>query len=330
MDSGSTKEMMQTKTPYLPGLLVACMGLSLALTARADDTPAAVDFGQPAATAPVASAKPAKRTKVAAQASRKSTRDPLAVDPTIAVKDTPPKEIDLPGVLKVPGESLSVVDPTRAQKISWANGGSKTVYLSINEPNRIQLPFKNPYIVQMSDVKVDHRPQSNNLYIYWTTPSAQAQPSELFIEPPAGGGPSLGLELVPKNIPAQTVIVQDDTGSTAGKEKKVGANGDYVTHIQDLMADVALGRSPNGFSQVDVQLPPIAMDGLTVTADTRYSSHDSDLWVYTVRNPEAAYALLHEQEFDGPNVLAVSIYPKPRLLPGEKTKVFVLARKREE
>lgn len=96
------------------------------------------------------------------------------------------------------------------------------------------------------------------------------------------------------------------------------------------MASVALGESPNGFSQVDVNLPPIGMDGLTVTADTRYSGQEGDVWVYTVRNPRQTIAQLREQEFDGPNVLAVSIYPKPLLQPGERARVFVLARKREE
>ncbi len=323
--------MMQTKTRNLPPLLVS-LGLLLPAAAHADATPASVDFAQPGASvaASAPSIAPVTHKRHAARATAKASRDPLKVDPSISVKDTPRKEIDLPGVLHVQGQRLDVLDPTKARKISWTNGGSQTIYLSVNEPNRIQLPFKNPYVVRMSDVTVDHRPDSNNMYVYWNvTRPEDAQPRQIYIEPP-GGGSSLGLELVPKAIPGQTVIVTDDTGITAGQRPAAGASGDYITHIQDLMSAVALGRSPDGFSQVDVQLPPIGMDGLSVTADTRYSSHEGDLWVYTVRNPGPSRALLHEQEFDGPNVLAVSIFPKPLLLPGQETKVFVLARKRED
>lgn len=326
--------MKQTTTRYLPALLLASLGLS-SVAALADTTPAAVDFGQPGAPAlsspPTHAPQAATHRKPVSHVKVKATRDALAVDPTIAVKATPPKEIDLPGVLHVPGDKLGTIDPTRAQPVSWTNGGSKTVYLSVTEPNRIELPFKNPYIIRTSDVNADHRKESNNVYVYWNVQRPEdAQPRQIYIEPPGGGGQSLGLEIVPKAIPGQTVIVTDDTGVTTRNESKTGESSDYIAHVQDLMTSVALGHSPNGFSQTDVQLPPIAMDGLVVTADTRYSSHEGDMWVYTVRNPGPRSALLHEQEFDGANVLAVSIYPKPLLQPGEKTRVFVLARKREE
>lgn len=327
--------MMQTKIRYLPALMLASLGLSVPFAAHAGNTPDVVDFAQPGAS----SQPPVVQPKAASTAHKRSTvhhpsaapRNPLAVDAGIAVRDTPVKEIDLPGVMHLPGDKIDAIDPSKEQKISWVNGGSKTVYLSVTEPNRIELPFKNPYIVRMSDVAVDHRSDSNNLYVYWKVDNVKdAQPRQIFIEPPGGGGQSLGLEIVPKLMPAQTVIVTDDTGVTAGHRPKSGDSGDYITHIQDLMAAVALGQSPNGFSQVDVQLPPIAMDGLVVNADTRYSGHEGDMWVYTVRNPGAGPARIQEQEFDGANVLAVSIFPKPLLQPGEKTQVYVLARKREE
>ncbi|CAE6841914.1 TraK domain-containing protein [Paraburkholderia aspalathi] len=315
--------MMQTTNRYLAALLTASIGLSVAGAAHADGAPAAVDFGQPAPSV----TKPAEAKRKVVHTAHLKARDPLTVDPNIAVKATLPKEIDLPGVLKVPGEGMGVLDPTKARKIAWTNGGVQTVYMSINEPNRIQLPFKNPYIVQTSDVKVDHRAVSNNLYVYWLTVPAQARP--LYIEPP-GGGPSLGLELVPKDIPGQTILVTDDTGIVSGHQKPAGSSSDYISHVQDVMATIALGHAPDGYSQVDVNLPPIVMDGLALTVGERYSNRDGDIFVYTVRNPGQSRALLREQEFDGANVLAVSIFPKPLLQPGEQTKVIVLARKREE
>lgn len=314
------------KTRYLSALLAVYLGSTLSAVALADSAPPSVDFGSAATSdVPTTTAPPVKKSTP--RAHNKRIRDPLKVDPSIALKNTAAKEIVLPGVLTVPGEGIGVPDPSNVQKISWTNTGNKTVYLSADEPNRILLPFKNPYIVRTSDVQADKREASNNVYVYWANPDAQAR--HLYIEPPDGGS-SLGLNIVPKKIPAQTIIVTDDTGVVSGRRPKTSTGGEYTSHIQDLMAAIALGKAPDGFSQVDIQFPPIAMNGLSATVDTRYSSQEGDLYVYTVRNPTQSRVVLREEEFDGPEVIAVSIFPKPVLLPGERTLVIVMARKREE
>ncbi len=314
---------MPMKSRYLSAALAICLGSTLALPARAEDAPTAVDFGQ-ATLAPSQAGAPAKKARSRVRA--KHHRDPLKVDPSIAVKATPAKEVVLPGVMTVPGEGIGVPDPSRVQKVSWTNTGNVTVYLSADEPNRILLPFKNPYVVRTSDVAADKRAESNNVYVYWVNAPAQAR--HLYFEPPDGGS-ALGLDIVPKNIPSQTIIVTDDTGIVSGRRPKVSGGGDYTTHVQDLMEAIALGKAPDGYSQVDIKLPPIAMNGLSATVDTRYSGREGDIYVYTVRNPTQNRVVLREEEFDGPEVIAVSIFPKPVLLPGEKTQVIVMARKRE-
>ncbi|WP_049096367.1 TraK domain-containing protein [Burkholderia cepacia] len=314
------------KTRYLSACLAVYLGSTLSTVALADSAPTSVDFGTVAASdAPSTAASPVKKSKPRTHSKR--TRDPLKVDPSIALKNTAAKEIVLPGVLTVPGEGIGVPDPSNVQKISWTNTGNKTVYLSADEPNRILLPFKNPYIVRTSDVQADKRETSNIVYVYWATPDVQAR--HLYVETPDGGA-SLGLDIIPKKIPAQTIIITDDTSIVSGRRPKTSTSSEYTSHIQDLMAAIALGKAPDGFSQVDIQLPPIAMNGLSATVDTRYSSREGDLYVYTVRNPTQSRAVLREEEFDGPEVIAVSIFPKPVLLPGEKTLVIVMARKREE
>jgi len=323
MDQSSTEEVTPMKNRYIPAALAVCLGSAIALPALAEDGPAAVDFGQ-SASAPSQSGAPAKKARSHVRA--KHHRDPLKVDPAIAVKATPAKEIVLPGVMTVPGEGIGVPDPSRVQKVSWTNAGNVTVYLSADEPNRILLPFKNPYVVRTSDVAADKRAESNNVYVYWVNAPAQAR--HLYFEPPDGGS-SLGLDIVPKNIPSQTIIVTDDTGIVSGRRPKVSNGGDYTSHVQDLMESIALGKAPDGYSQVDIKLPPIAMNGLSATVDTRYSGREGDIYVYTVRNPTQNRAVLREEEFDGPEVIAVSIFPKPVLLQGEQTQVIVMARKRE-
>lgn len=262
------------------------------------------------------------------KAQQPKVTDPLEVNRFAAVKDTPRKEIVLPGVLRVEGESLAALDPSRARKISMNNGGSQTVYVSVTDPNRIQLPFNNPYLVSTDEVEIKKRPNSNNIYISFTNQKGPiTHPVQLFAEPPEGGA-VLGLQLVPKRIPSQTIIVVDDAGVGAGKRLATGS-GEFIERVQTLLETVALGGVPHGFSASSVQAPPVVLNGLLVEANKRLSNRSGDIYIYVVTNHGKAEALLQESEFDGESVQAVSIFPKPLLKPGEKTFVAVLTKKPE-
>lgn len=289
--------------------------------------PAAVSFGSDnARTAPARHAFTRTTKRMDRKVSTKAY-DPLAVYPSIAVKDTPAKEINLPGVMNVPGQPVGALDPTRAHPLSMTDGGVITIYMSVNAPNRIELPFGNSLTHHRDTLQVDKSP-GQNIYVYWK--NLPATEETMYIEPMNGRGPVLGLDIVPKDIPAQTYIVKDDTGILAGHQKPKQGSDDYIGHVQDVMESVALGHSPDGYSDVDMTMPPMAVDGLVVTVDKRFSSHEGDIYVYTARNPGQSRAVLDEREFNGADVLAVSIFPKPVLQPGESTRVIVMARKREE
>ena len=289
--------------------------------------PTAVSFGPENAPAPAARHVSTRTSKKAEHKSADKAYNPLAVDPSIAVKDTPAKEVNLPGVMTVPGQPVGALDPTRAHPISMTDGGVVTIYMSVNAPNRIEMPFGNPLTHHRDTLQVD-KSQGQNLYVYWK--NLPASEETMYIEPMDGRGPVLGLDIVPKDIPAQTYIVKDDTGIVAGHQKPKQNSDDYIGHVQDVMESVALGHAPDGYSDVDMTMPPMAVDGLVVTVDKRFSSQEGDIYVYTARNPGQSRAVLDEREFDGADVLAVSIFPKPVLQPGESTRVFVMARKREE
>jgi conjugal transfer pilus assembly protein TraK len=270
---------------------------------------------------PVRSARPPK-----AAAPSKSTpalkTDRLALHPEAAIRDTKAPEIVLPGVLKIAGADAQALDFSRARIIDVTNGGSQTVYVSALDQNRIQLPWPNTKVVGTDELLIDKRPTSNNVYVQFR--DAVQRAVQVYFEQP--DGPSvLGLQLVPKQIPAQTILVRDASRRT-GEQKPVRAN-DYVAATQALMEQVALGAAPQGFSQVELAVGPIALNGLVVTPQRQYSSADRDIYVYDVANPGPYQAALQEKEFDGESVLAISIFPAPVLAAGEHTRVIVLARK---
>lgn len=290
---------------------------AFAVLARADGSPEAAE----AAASAAASGHPHRRALA-------RVRDPLAIDPTLAVKDTPTPEIDLPGVMKIEGANKDLLDPSRARRISWTNAGSQTVYVSVDDVNRIQLPFPNPHVAATNELEVDKRPNSNNVYVHFAAGVTRAV--QIWLEPQGASSVSIGLQLVPKHIPGQYIVVVDDTPAVPNAAPRAPGSGDeYLARVQNDLEAAASGLSPEGWSVEKLEVPLVALNGLVVEGVRRLSNRSEDLYVYSVTNPGAADVTLREQEFDGETVLAVSILPTPLLHPGQKTLVTVLARKHE-
>lgn len=253
--------------------------------------------------------------------------DSSAVDWSISAKQTNPKQIVLPGVMTFAGESPFTLDPSRAQQISMTNGGSRTVFLSRSEPNRIQLPFTNPYII--SDDRLEIKKHANNVYVSFNFNGLPEKAVQIFLEP-ADGGVVLGLQLVPKEIASQTIIVADDTAAAnAARQKLANQTSEIIQSIQSTLELVTRGGVPDGYSVVAVHVPPIYMDGLIVEVGRRLSSREHDIYDYVVQNPTSAEILVREEQFDGDLTEGVTIFPQPLLKPGAKSRVIVMAKKQE-
>jgi conjugal transfer pilus assembly protein TraK len=320
-----------------------------AAPAAAASTPASsamtVTFDQPgvrpAATASAAASKAAdKPSQPTSRASMKTgagsggvakppavKRDALAPDLDLAIKDTKALAVDLPGVMKLDGAAVDTLDPSRARKVRWNNEGSQTVWLSATDPNRIQLPFPNPRVVSTTDVEIDKRAGSSNVYVTFATGVTHAV--QIWLEPQSGSSASIGLQLVPKRIPAQTIIVTDDTGGLSPHPAAHAAESsdEFLARAQGELQDALTGGVPPGWSMVHLSVPPIALDGVMVSGARRLSGQGEDIYVYEVVNPGAGEQLLDEAQFDGPLVEAVSIYPGPLVSAGQKVSVAVLVRK---
>lgn len=249
------------------------------------------------------------------------------VRPELTVKKAPAKEINLPGVMKLAGEDVAALDFSRARRIQMNNGGAVATYISSTEPNRIQLPFVNPRVVSLNCIDVDRRPESNNVYIAVKPDCAKDKPIPVFIEHPTGRGPVLTLQLIPKGIISQTLIVDDVAPEISESQLKAQRSSEFITQTQALLETVAQGSAPQGYSLVELQTPPIIFNGLIVEVEKKLSSRENDIFIYQVSNPGQGTAVLKEAEFDGDLVQAVSIHPTPTLKPGQKTRVMVLARK---
>ena len=251
--------------------------------------------------------------------------DELDPKRAILVKDAPPTEVNLPGVLKLNGAALGLLDPARARRISCTNEGTTTVYFSASEPNRIQLPFVNPRVIGTPDLEIDKRPDRSNVYV--TFAAGITHPATVWFEPHSGSSLSCGLQVIPMRIPAQSLQIVDDSGAASQRTARADASNDFLSRVQADLEDALEGQAPAGWSSVNVPVPPIAIDGVLIEGVRRLSSVREDIYVYTVFNPGSSDVVLEETEFDGPAVEAVSILPTPLLHSRGTTRVAVLVKK---
>ena len=207
---------------------------------------ASVEFGRPAhetsrceRTVPAPCSPPRSRKIVATLKKPVPKANPLAVHPEAAVRDTKAPEIALPGVMTIAGADAHALDFSRARVVEITNGGSQTVYVSSVDQNRIQLPWTNTKVVGTEELAVEKDPASNNVFVQFKEGVGRAV--TIYFEQP--GGPSvLALQMVPKEIAGQTILVRDS--SLAGPAQRPVKGGDYVAATQSLMEQVALGGAP--------------------------------------------------------------------------------------
>ena len=250
----------------------------------------------------------------------KSTPD---LDAILPIKNSPVKEIFLPGLMRIPGSSAQMIDPTRGQIVEFVSGGSSSVYASNTDINLIQLPFKHPLITSTDEL--DIKQSDSNIYFQFKIGSTK--PVQLFVENQSESNNVISLQLIPKSIVSQVIKILDNSLSNSSLNTKLKSS-DYASQLVETMELVANNQSPQGFSKISLNyIPPIIMNGLVIFPLQRMSNSDQEIYVYEARNPSQNVVALAEKEFEGEAVLSVSIFPTPILNPGERTKIFVIARK---
>jgi len=269
------------------------------------------------------------------KASKPKFRPPIFdskdLHPDVSVKETISKEVILPGVMRLEGESLNALDPNRARRIQMNNGGTQTVYVSSTEINRIQLPFNNPKVISSGDMSVDKSENSNNVYFSF---KKDPHPVQMFFEN-TDTNSVIGLQLIPKlSLASQTILIDDVTPQTKTLALvNPTKNQSFIETMQYLQEITAKGGVPAGYSETEINLKPITKNGFILTVEKKLSSQQNDIWVYKVFNPLKVRIVLQETEFGceagicNPDILSVSLYPSPSVEPNQSTTAIVIAKR---
>ena len=232
-----------------------------------------------------------------------------------------PEQAMLPGLGLLPGEKR----PMMANVVRVSSHYNEVLYVSSGFPNRISTPFAAPKLIDNSEV--EWQVQGQSLYL---SPKSAEKPVGIFVTGSGVNDPVVSLTLIPRNIPAQTLILQLDEDASAAASIPPGESEEasgYTDRLRGILRSVVMGKTPAGFSE---GLLPVAVgrrESLLVMPEKRYSGQHLDVFKYRVENVGQEEIELAEPSFYRDGVRAVSIYPVIKLRKGMSTSVFVLSDK---
>ncbi len=232
-----------------------------------------------------------------------------------------PEQAMLPGLGLLPGEKR----PMMANVVRVSSHYNEVLYVSSGFPNRISTPFAAPKLIDNSEV--EWQVQGQSLYL---SPKSAEKPVGIFVTGSGVNDPVVSLTLIPRNIPAQTLILQLDEDTAAAVSIPPGESAEasgYTDRLRGILRSVVMGKTPAGFSE---GLLPVAVgrrDALLVMPEKRYSGQHLDVFKYRVENVGQEEIELAEPSFYRDGVRAVSIYPVIKLRKGMSTSVYVLSDK---
>jgi conjugal transfer pilus assembly protein TraK len=270
---------------------------------------------------PGVTAKPNPGCRVTRQAPAKQGKQGLKTE---VGKPVPGKSEPamLPGLGFLPGEKR----PMMANVVRVTSHYNEVLYVSAGFPNRISTPFAAPKLIDNSEV--EWQVQGQSLYI---SPKSTEKPVGIFVTGAGANDPVVSLTLIPRNIPAQTIILQmDEDPASAAASSQPGESVEssiYTDRLRGILRHVVIGKTPVGFSEGLLPVAVGRMDALLVLPEKRYSGQHLDVFKYRVENVGQAEIELAESSFYHDGVRAVSIYPVIKLRKGMTTSVFVLSDK---
>lgn len=240
------------------------------------------------------------------------------------VKAATTKAQVLPGVGKIPGYK----DYFKPVVVHASTTKNEVIDISMNFQNRISTPFAPPKVIDQSNADIQKLGQS-----FFILPT-DSKPITVYVTGNGQNDPMISLTLVPKDIPAQTVLLQIDKtdGNTAqgqGEDERPLSDG-YSDSLRFLFRQVALGKVPPGYAEAPLPNATASMRGTIVRPMTRYSGPKADIYAYRVEGGTDTPVELEENSFMQEGVRAVAFFPTSVVRRGEATMAYVLSDKVEK
>lgn len=237
----------------------------------------------------------------------------------IILPPPPPKAIEgenLPGIGFMPGEN-----PDLKNKVIKAGSQRNEIsYISSSFINRIATPFRSPRVIDQSgaDIRVD----GSDVYVKPST----ALPIAIYIVDDVSRQ-TISMTLVPKNLPAQTLVAQIQTQSISA-EKSDPLPEEYIAKLTNVNLQIAQDKLPSGFTEASLPASISRINNLTITPLKRYSGSTYDVYKYEVASGyQNTIELKEDAFFNDQNIRTISFFPATTLANGQKTYMFIVSDK---
>lgn len=231
--------------------------------------------------------------------------------------------------------SYGVADATgqtqTKHKVTVKPGVNEIIPISVGHPNRILMPFENPKIRTTSNAGFDV--EGRAVYV---TSNDEGRPVTAFVNDAGNSEVALSLTFVPKRMPpveVELLLENNGVANAYRSTKKAQAweeSQPYVTTLRDLLRDVAIGETPQGYSLSErpnaQSVPQCIQSGLRFdfVNGQELTGHRLRVNVGIVENMSGHTVEFREPSCSGSGVKAVAAWPNPLLEPGQKTEVYVV------
>jgi type-F conjugative transfer system secretin TraK len=211
--------------------------------------------------------------------------------------------------------SLTTVTPTQGQSLF--------IDLSLKNLNLIKFPSGGVRVYTSSkllDIKLDE----GNVFVKFMEGELPS-PQEVFFVTPSG---VYSMILIPKEMPAQTVIVRISEGELSDALSWETSHS-YIAGLKELIKAMYEGKPPRGFSVKEVGQEVSRWGEVKTVLKQIYAGATLQGEIYELINVSKEPVRFVEKEFYEEGILAVSI-DRHELKPAEKTEVYLVKKTRAQ
>ena len=214
-------------------------------------------------------------------------------------------------------------------QLQVAPGQQHPVTLSRLHLNRIVTPFAAPQIrtIDQADIRIE------GSVIYLS--SQQEEPFVVYITPHDSESHALSLLVTLLDVPPKEIQLnlskqwQQKLQRNKDTAKRFEEASDYQQAITETLSSLVKGQVPEGYEFGKFHKPhfqPCQQDGLAFdfSKGQQIQGHHFNVLVGTARNNTEKPITFYERHCQGSQTVAVSMWPKNTLHPGQRRELFIL------
>jgi conjugal transfer pilus assembly protein TraK len=215
--------------------------------------------------------------------------------------------------------------PSKVKRCGGANQKPCLYVISNKHVNRIVTPFENPSLKFDAIKGFKHKEKDNVVYVS----TSGNDPIAGFITESGDESSSIKVVLNPQPTSPQEITLQSASSAGSAIARKFERSSPRTETIKKVLTTLAKGSLPQGYTMKNLDaayFPDCKQTGLSFDFYNGQfvSGGDYVVSIGVITNHNHTPTEFKENTCNSDNVVAVSAYPSPKLLPNEKAEVYVM------